>query len=153
MSRCLAVTDFFVRDHDRLDCLLEAAYYADDVDHSRALFAAFRFGLERHMAWEEQLLFPLFEQKTGWVDVGPTVGMVAEHQQIRLLLALMAQYDFPVHAPEAKKLQSILACHNNREERIVYPGIDDDCTEVEIKTLLAELYDNLAQADDLYLVM
>ena len=38
--------------------------------------------MQRHIVWEEDLLFPLWEKKTGRSEEGPTVVMRGEHRQI-----------------------------------------------------------------------
>lgn len=152
MSHYKEITDFFGRDHHRLDALLSRCLACEDETQAWALFRAFRKGIIRHAAWEEELLFPLFEQKTGWVDIGPVVGFKAEHRRIIRLLDKIETYSLPGEAPELLTLQSVLACHNHREERLLYPSIDDDCTEPELKNLLAALYDDLVLAEDIYLV-
>ena len=43
---------------------------------------AFKGGLERHIRWEEDLLLPLWEDKTGMSDGGATFVMRREHRQI-----------------------------------------------------------------------
>lgn len=152
MSQSAEVTEFFALDHERLDQLLAAVQHCHLPDQARVLMRSLRQGLIRHMAWEEQLLFPLFEAKTGWRDIGPVVGFKAEHRRILTLLDAIGRQPLPATAPELRTLQSVLACHNHREERLLYPSIDQDCSGPEIKNLLAELYADLVLAEDIYLV-
>ena len=122
-------------DHDRLDRLFGEyrSLKSSDAPRSRACFAEFKAGLERHIGWEEDLLFPLFEEKTGLRD-GPTAVMRHEHRQIKRHLdaidaALQAGKTGP--DPEDDALLEILAAHNWKEEQILYPAIDRAVTEDE----------------------
>jgi iron-sulfur cluster repair protein YtfE (RIC family) len=74
----------FAEDHDRLDQLFETYRRLKRIDFAQAkqAFKEFKFGLQRHIIWEESVLFPLFEKKTGMRDVGPTAVMRAEHREI-----------------------------------------------------------------------
>lgn len=119
----------FALDHDRLDELLEAYRQLKHVDFARAkqAFREFKFGLQRHIIWEETVLFPLFEQKTGMHDRGPTAVMRTEHREIgRRLEALHAKvrdHDTASDQEERDLLQA-LAAHNQKEENVLYPAID-----------------------------
>src|SRR5579884_3385315 len=68
-----AVQTSFAHDHDRLDELLETYRRLKrvDFDQAKQAFREFKFGLQRHIIWEETVLFPLFEEKTGMRDRGP----------------------------------------------------------------------------------
>jgi iron-sulfur cluster repair protein YtfE (RIC family) len=80
----LTVQASFAQDHDRLDQPLETYRRLKRVDFARAkqAFKEFKFGLQRHIIWEETVLFPLFEEKSGMHDRGPTAVMRAEHREI-----------------------------------------------------------------------
>jgi len=41
--------------------------------------------------WEEELLFPMWEEKTGMIEDGPTPVMRFEHDQIKQLLDTIHQ--------------------------------------------------------------
>src|SRR5574337_539969 len=87
----LTVQTLFAHDHDRLDQLLETyrRLKRRDFAQDKQAFREFKFGLQRHIIWEETVLFPLFEEKTVMSDRGPTVVMRAEHREIgRCLEAL-----------------------------------------------------------------
>ena len=82
------IKSYFQRDHERLDNLFKEFQVtkACDIDSARKRFENFRRGLEQHMAWEENILFPLFESKTGMKYGGPTQVMRLEHEQLKTLL-------------------------------------------------------------------
>jgi iron-sulfur cluster repair protein YtfE (RIC family) len=123
------VQESFAHDHDRLDQLLETYRRLKRVDFAKAreAFREFKTGLQRHILWEEGILFPLFEEKTGMHDHGPTVVMRAEHQEIgRRLEALhdkVRRQDMESDAEEQGLLQALFA-HNQKEENVLYPAID-----------------------------
>lgn len=125
----LTVQAFFAHDHDRLDQLLETYRRLKRVDFVKAkqAFKEFKFDLQRHIIWEETILFPLFEEKTGMRDQGPTVVMRAEHREIgRRLEALhdkVRRQDVD-SGPEEQSLLQALFAHNQKEENVLYPAID-----------------------------
>ena len=116
-------------DHDRLDQLLDTYRQLKRVDFAKAkqAFRDFKFGLQRHIISEETILFPLFEDKSGMRDHGPTVVMRAEHREIgRRLEALhdkVRRQDLDSDREEEELLQALFA-HNQKEENILYPAID-----------------------------
>ncbi len=131
-------------DHDRLDALFEEFRQTktQDLPRARRLFDEFRSGLERHIVWEEDILFPAFEARTGMHEAGPTVVMRMEHRQIRELLAEIAQ------ALEAGRtdtdtleqdLLQVLGVHNSKEEGILYPWIDRELSDDERQALSTQL--------------
>jgi predicted XRE-type DNA-binding protein len=59
MSKQNTITAFFEHDHDRLDELFETFQQLKRSDFPKAkdAFKEFKFGLQRHIVWEEDLLF------------------------------------------------------------------------------------------------
>jgi iron-sulfur cluster repair protein YtfE (RIC family) len=126
----------FAHDHDRLDELLATYRRLKDTEFAKAkqAFREFKFGLQRHIIWEETVLFPLFEEKIGMRDHGPTVVMRAEHREIgRRLEALhekVRRQDTDSDPEEQALLQALFA-HNQKEENVLYPAIDRLSSEGE----------------------
>jgi iron-sulfur cluster repair protein YtfE (RIC family) len=126
----------FAQDHDRLDRLLDTFRRLKRVDFAKAkeAFREFKTGLQRHILWEEHILFPLFEEKTGMRDYGPTVVMRAEHREIgRRLEALhdkVRRQDVDSDREEQDLLQALFA-HNQKEENALYPALDRLSSEEE----------------------
>ena len=60
------ITDFMEQDHDRLDGLFKdfQSAKAGDPAKAKALFSEFKRSLQRHIIWEEEILFPRFERRT-----------------------------------------------------------------------------------------
>lgn len=133
-------------DHDRLDALDAAAFSAlaaGDVAGARGTFAAFARGLERHIRFEEEILFPAVEERAGFRrEAGPTAVMRAEHAEIRACLAgIAAALDGGVAgAPEIRRrLASILGGHNLKEEQILYPLADRVLGKAEADALVGRI--------------
>lgn len=140
------IADFMGEDHDRLDGLFDEFRSTRGTDYSKAckLFLDFEAGLLRHIVWEEEILFPLFEERTGMRDSGPTAVMRAEHQEIKELLAKIhdAVLKGDTETGELEKeIIVILSAHNVKEENILYPWIDETLTEREIEETLAIMQD------------
>ncbi len=105
---------------------------------ARAFFRKFKFGLQRHILWEEEILFPIFESKTGMKDTGPTAVMRQEHVLIKEaleMLHLKVQKNNPDSDAEEKVLTDLLTSHNYKEESILYPAIDK-LTSIEERAVL-----------------
>jgi regulator of cell morphogenesis and NO signaling len=136
-----SVSHYFERDHDRLHDLFHAFQLmkAKDFPRARENFVAFKFGLQRHMVWEEEVLFPFYEQKTGLYPAGPTNIMRKEHRKIREILESIDQKlrAFDANTKEEEStLFALLEIHSLKEENILYPVMDNYLTEIEEKSIL-----------------
>jgi len=123
-----AITAFFEADHDRLDLLFQSYLQLKKDNHAEAssYFAEFLRGLRRHIVWEEDVLFPFFEQASG-IQEGPTRVMRHEHQMISAILNRMHEKVCsadPSTDAEAVELLAVLGSHNQKEENVLYPTID-----------------------------
>ena len=72
MSEQKTISEFFEQDHDRLDEFFKTFQQLKRSDFAKAkeAFKGFKLGLQRHIVWEEDLLFPLWEEKTGMPKEG-----------------------------------------------------------------------------------
>jgi iron-sulfur cluster repair protein YtfE (RIC family) len=133
----------FEADHDRLDGLFKKFQELKRVDFQKAIecFKQFKVGLQRHIVWEEEILFPLFERKMG-SPLGPTQVMRMEHRQIREYLESIHKkvHEHPPKADasggpesdqEEQMLLTVLSAHNQKEENILYPAIDRSISDEE----------------------
>jgi iron-sulfur cluster repair protein YtfE (RIC family) len=147
---CNSVTELLCRDHRRLDSILADAkrcLVAGDLPRASARFAEFRDGLEHHIAAEEEILFPAFETFTSGAGGGPTHAMRMEHVEIRRLMAEVASNlergDGERHTTPLAALTARIYAHNGKEERILYPAIEQAAREADAleallrRTLLA----------------
>jgi regulator of cell morphogenesis and NO signaling len=136
MLTASSIQSAFAADHDRLDGLLVRFQETKRSDYTaaREFFKEFKFGLQRHIVWEEQILFPLFEKKTGLTGVGPTAVMRLEHRRIGDCLEAVhkkVQKQDPDSDREEQELLQALAAHNEKEERVLYPALDSLLTDQE----------------------
>jgi len=123
------VSAFFEQDHDRLDELFKTFQQLKRSDFPKAkeAFKEFKFGLQRHIVWEEDVLFPLWEKKTGMSESGPTPVMRHEHRQIGQQLEAIhgkVSEQNPDSDKEEQALLDLLGSHNRKEELRLYPAID-----------------------------
>lgn len=123
-----SINDHFSQDHDRLGELFRQFQTLKSSDYGKAVkaFEEFKAGLERHIVWEEEILFPAFEKKSGNSD-GPTEVMRWEHRQIRSFLNAIAEKlagEDGNTSMEEMGLHAMLTQHNQKEENILYPMID-----------------------------
>jgi regulator of cell morphogenesis and NO signaling len=144
MSEHNTISKFFEQDHDRLDELFKTFQQLKRSDFPKAkeAFKGFKVGLQRHIVWEEDLLFALWEQKTGMSDSGPTPVMRNEHRQIGQQLEAIHQKvvdQNPDSDQEEQALLDLLGSHNRKEERALYPAIDKVTSPEERKTVFREM--------------
>jgi hemerythrin-like domain-containing protein len=78
---------------------------------------------------EEQILFPIFEERSGLPpNEGPTEVMRGEHREIeRLLAEILQSIGDPAKLPDQARaaFHEILEEHHRNEEGMLYPAIDD----------------------------
>jgi len=143
-----SVTRLLGDDHRRLDQRFAEAKRAlagGDAAGAARAFAEFRAGLERHIALEEQVLFPIFERLTGTAGGGPTHVMRVEHTEMKKLMAeISSALERGSAAAELTSpfayLTARLQAHNGKEERILYPAADHAAGEAgELDGLLVAL--------------
>ena len=142
------ILEFMSEDHDRLDNKIKM-YSTEklvNVERAEGIFILFKSELERHIIWEEDILFPVFERKTGIKDGGPTSVMRTEHIQIKNHLQEIKK---KLHAKkiqdpckEEVALFKMLESHNEKEENILYPGIDNLTSEQEKKQIIKQMSEN-----------
>ena len=139
-----SISGYFGEDHDRLDKLFSEYQSLKRKDHPAAKekFKEFIKGLTRHIVWEEDVLFPLFEKKTGLANNGPTEVMRAEHRLIGKYLEAIhdkVKMRNPESDEEEQLLVQTLHSHNHKEELILYPAIDRQLIDKEIEAVFATM--------------
>jgi iron-sulfur cluster repair protein YtfE (RIC family) len=144
MSEQKTISEFYEQDHDRLDELFKTFQKLKRSDFAKAkeAFKAFKFGLQRHIVWEEDVLFPLWEEKTGISEGGPTFVMRSEHRQIGQQLEAIhgkVANQNPGSDQEAQALLDLLGSHNMKEERVLYPAIDQLTSAEERETVFRNM--------------
>jgi iron-sulfur cluster repair protein YtfE (RIC family) len=139
----VTVTEYMSGDHQEIDALRDAALRAlQEGDHEAAgsHFAAYAARLGRHIRLEEELLFPLFEVRTG-VSGGPTSVLREEHDELRRVVdearaAAAARRGF---AEALAALARTVDEHCVREERVLFPMLDRQLLPNERAALVARL--------------
>ena len=142
-----SVQTAFAADHDRLDGLLVnfQTWKRSNFEQAKEFFKEFKFGLQRHIVWEETILFPLFEEKTGFYHAGPTEVMRAEHRRIGACLEALhekVRRQDPESEAEEAALLGALEAHNQKEEMVLYPMLDrllSDAEKQEIQDAMARV--------------
>jgi regulator of cell morphogenesis and NO signaling len=138
-----SIVDYFEKDHDRLDQLFRD-YLQSKNSHfanARENFISFKHGLERHIAWEEKILFPIFQRKTGIVG-GPVAVMEEEHRQI---LEILQRINLHVQNNDSSSnslehdLIMIIGRHNVKEENVLYPVLDHLIAEDEKADIVEQM--------------
>ncbi|MBI4265640.1 MAG: hemerythrin domain-containing protein [Acidobacteria bacterium] len=156
------IAEFMNRDHHRLDAILADFRKRSDGEQAKRFFSQFESGLQAHIAWEEELLFPLFEEGIGRGESAPTAAMRAEHQRMRELLRSIREgldggRKVYLRVPETgrmqavtikdgsgvdatvNELQDVLLAHNHKEAQILYPWLARTLTERERAALFGRI--------------
>lgn len=124
------ILKFLGSDHRTCDDLFasaETAVAQNNWDSAHDLFGRFQAAMARHLAREENVLFPAFESGTG-NSMGPTQIMRMEHRQIRDLIQNMARAVADSNQNSylglSETLCMLLQRHNLKEETMLYPMSD-----------------------------
>lgn len=137
------LVSFFEQDH--LDCdarwtdveeLLDTA----DIETAQVAWQKYDVSMRRHLAMEEEVLFPAFDAKSGMAGGGPVAEMKIEHRQ---MIGLLDQVGAAIEADNAQEaldigdtLLILSQQHNAKEEEVLYPMAE---------TLLAGEWESLAK--------
>lgn len=111
---------FFTDDHRACDAVWAEVEAAEDEAGARAAFQRFDVVLRRHLAMEEEVMFPAFEEASGMMG-GPTQMMRIEHEQMRAILNEMAAADRRGLLDHGDTLLMLIQQHNAKEEGMLYP--------------------------------
>ncbi len=119
---------FFTQDHRDCDARwadVEELLDSADIETARPVWQKFEAGMRRHIAMEEEVLFPAFDSRSGMSGGGPTAMMRMEHQQMR---GLLDQIGVAIEAGDAQDAMDIgdtllmlIQQHNVKEEGMLYP--------------------------------
>ncbi len=116
---------FFTEDHRAIDLVWAEVEAADDLAGAAEASRRFDAELRRHLRWEEEVLFPAFEDATGHHGFGPTEIMRGEHVQMRAVLDEMerciAEGNRTALEEQGDTLMMLIQQHNAKEEGMLYP--------------------------------
>jgi len=146
-----SVTSYLASDHDRLDEALRsvsAAVKKGRFEEASARYERFASGLLHHLRVEEELIFPVFEARSGMAS-GPTDVLRDEHRQVRQALDVMRRglrgSDAGGYEDGLRFFDCVLPDHNAKEEHILYPTLDRLLRPVERAALVSRLQRELAR--------
>ena len=124
------ILEYMGTDHRACDDLFASAEEAagnKDWDRARDYFRRFLAAMAHHLAMEEEVLFPAFEERTG-MSAGPTQVMRMEHEQMRALIDDMAAAaeagNVSAYLGASETLNMLMQQHNLKEENMLYPMAD-----------------------------
>ena len=134
---------FFEQDHRDCDARwadVEELLDTQDVEAARSAWEKFDKGMRRHIAMEEEVMFPAFEAAAQVGGSGPTSVMRMEHKQ---MIGLLDQIEGAMQSGDAEQaldlgdtLLMLVQQHNIKEEGMLYPMAEN---------VLAENWANLAK--------
>ncbi len=139
------ILEFMKDDHDRLYMIFQKfrSVAVKNANEAENLFHDFKIGLQRHIVWEEEIMFPIFENKTGMHGTGPSVVMRDDHRQIKEILEEMHSMLVEKKVNRINKLADnlvdVLKPHNRNEENVLYSWIDNSMNKQERKDVFKEL--------------
>jgi uncharacterized protein (DUF2249 family) len=134
---------YFARDHDEIDLIFK--YLHADVEEfvpCSGIFDEFNARLERHIRWEEEVLFPAVERRAPMLVDGPGRVMRMEHVEIRAFKAQAERMlkssppDFTRAIEALDAMAGVLIDHNRKEEAVYYPMSDQMFSAAEAATIL-----------------
>lgn len=152
------ISAYLFDDHRKIDALFSRLLR--DVDECQAGslqdcvaaliegFEAVHTRLERHMRWEEEVVFPAAEERMPELAQGPGQVMRSEHSDIRAYLREVqdrfAAGEFDEDARQKirwalRAAEGVLAEHNEKEEQVYYPLCDSQFTAEEAGALLERM--------------
>ena len=124
------IREYMSADHRRCDghfVATEDAVIAGDWAAAGAAFRRYGDALNAHLAMEEEVLFPAFEEETGMTG-GPTAMMRAEHRELRALLHrvedALAHREVDAWLGNSEMLRILAQQHDLKEEGVLYPMMD-----------------------------
>ena len=139
------VHDTLAWEHARLDeeqRATLAAIAGGDMAEARRHFLLFERRLNRHIHFEEEILFPAFESRTASPH-GATRAMRSEHREVRMMLERAARslYGPPDGAEHAcRELHEVLERHDFKEEAAFYDVLDRLLEPAESAALVARIH-------------
>ena len=138
------INQTYTEDHQRLRQLLQRfqGLKATNRPGANEAFKEFKSELERHIRWEERVLFPWFDAKFKHLKFSPIPGLHCEHEQILVYLAdiegKLAREDFNTDDNE-RDIEMALREHSQNEEEGVFPALDKILSEQERDAIFAAM--------------
>jgi regulator of cell morphogenesis and NO signaling len=137
---------FLLSEHDELDEFFnkhQRALLMRDIDGAVAMLATFENALSRHIAYEDEVLLPLFAAKEAETEGATLPIFHAEHAKLRQMCAKLAQEALNLYdscdilgsilnlLDEEALFKGLFAHHAQRETNLLFPRLDACTTELE----------------------
>ena len=126
------------KDHEDLVTLIDQflSHIKNNSDQSVDIFSNFKRNLQKHFHWEEKVLFPLFEERTGLTGADTTFVLKNEHVQIKSMFInkiekMLSEKNFPEILLLAVGLEEMLSMHRTLETDVFYPWFDESLDLIE----------------------
>ena len=137
------VSKYMIEHHKLLGKLFDNYKTMRRVGHNKTLqsFNDISTQLLRHIDWEEEFFFPLFETRFKYA-ASPTYMLKRQHSQIKEYLYKIKHEltEYPYNTEDLEQnLKNLLGVHNATEEYAVYSWIDDLMDNEEKQRLLLEI--------------
>jgi iron-sulfur cluster repair protein YtfE (RIC family) len=143
MKNVLKIMD---KDHEQLENLFNRilSSLSGDYEKTDILFSEFKTVLQKHFQWEENILFPLFEERSGRAGEDTTFVLKNEHNQIQNMFIekiekLITGKRFDEMKPMIVGLEEMLLMHRKMETDIFYPWFDVSLDIEEKKNVIKKL--------------
>ena len=125
------ISSFLTQDHrhcDEVFAQMEKSVASENWSEANKDFNEFTLDLNHHFDMEEKIMFPVFEEKTGMHNSGPTAMMRMEHEQMRNVISQM-QSDLETKNKNhffglSESLMMLMQQHNMKEEQMLYQMAD-----------------------------
>ncbi|MDP3541455.1 MAG: hemerythrin domain-containing protein [Elusimicrobiota bacterium] len=141
-TQALTISAFFAKDHDEIDAILSRADFREPAA-ALLILKEFDYRLERHIIWEETVLFPAAARVEPALARGPIPVMLMEHIAIRAAkakaLELLAKGDGLGALARIQEMLVVLAAHNRKEESVLYSACDRLIPKEEAESMLSLL--------------
>ena len=125
----MEIAEAFAHDHRRLEQALEgsvAHVRAGQWDAAAEAFSIFRRGIDRHMAVEEEVLFPAVEDGA---ETPLTAILRKGHRDLRVFFGelgdAMEDRDAQEYGRIAASMRALLERHDEKEEVELYPAAQE----------------------------
>jgi regulator of cell morphogenesis and NO signaling len=128
----------------------QRALISRDVPTAFATIVTFESNLKRHIAFEEEVLLPLYKTKGGEVEGGTLPIFQAEHRKLREIVARLARHTDGLYTTpdilgailelldEEALFKGLMAHHTLREQNLLFPRLDALTAESEREKMLEE---------------
>jgi iron-sulfur cluster repair protein YtfE (RIC family) len=139
MDNNFSISAYFEKDHDLLDEIFQQYlnYKQTDLTRSDEQLLKFKSEVGRHLICEEEILYPLYEQKCG-TEQDATNVMRQEHQKVRSFINML-ETGKTLNDHEVKTFLIVIGQHCLKEECVIFPELDRVLTPVEKAVVFEKL--------------